>query len=102
MSGADTLHIAEIPYGSGEVRFRYARYLSDDGSRWIRHGLFCAYWQDAEFPRLKTTRFPELRTTRFPRLGTTWRSAFTAPAGAGVPPPCRYPIRPTPRSPLTA
>lgn len=46
MAGTDTLHIAEIPYDSGELQFRYARYLSDDGSRWIRHGLFCAYWQD--------------------------------------------------------
>lgn len=37
------LEIAEITYDSGEVRFRYARYLSSDASRWIRHGLFVAY-----------------------------------------------------------
>ena len=37
------LNIAEIPYDSGEVHFRYSRYLSDDGEKWIRHGLFCAY-----------------------------------------------------------
>ena len=37
------LNIAEIPYESGEVRFRYARYLAADGTRWIRHGLFRAY-----------------------------------------------------------
>lgn len=37
------LNIAEIPYETGEIHFRYARYLSDDGSRWIRHGLFRAY-----------------------------------------------------------
>lgn len=37
------LHIAEIPYPSGGLKYRYSRYLSDDGTRWIRHGLFCAY-----------------------------------------------------------
>ena len=37
------LHIAEIPYETGEVRFRYSRYLSEDGTQWIRHGLFRAY-----------------------------------------------------------
>lgn len=37
------LHIAEIPYDTGELHFRYARYLSDDGRKWIRHGLFHAY-----------------------------------------------------------
>jgi antitoxin component YwqK of YwqJK toxin-antitoxin module len=37
------LNIAEIPYEDGVVQYRYARYLSEDGLRWIRHGLFCAY-----------------------------------------------------------
>ena len=37
------LHLAEIPYDTGELRFRYTRMLSDDGTRWIRHGLFCEY-----------------------------------------------------------
>lgn len=37
------LNIAEIPYDSGEIQYRYARYLSEDGTRWIRHGLFKAY-----------------------------------------------------------
>src|SRR5262245_35559625 len=37
------LHIAEIPFESGQVQFRYARYLADDGQRWIRHGLFQAF-----------------------------------------------------------
>lgn len=37
------LNIAEIPYETGEIHFRYARYLSGDGSHWIRHGLFRAY-----------------------------------------------------------
>jgi antitoxin component YwqK of YwqJK toxin-antitoxin module len=37
------LHIAEILYRSGELQYRYARYLADDGKRWVRHGLFRAY-----------------------------------------------------------
>jgi antitoxin component YwqK of YwqJK toxin-antitoxin module len=37
------LNIAVIPYDTGEVHYRYARYLSSDGTRWIRHGLFRAY-----------------------------------------------------------
>jgi antitoxin component YwqK of YwqJK toxin-antitoxin module len=40
------LNVAEIPYDSGVVRFRYARYLADDGTRWIRHGLFVAYHEN--------------------------------------------------------
>src|SRR5215470_2559752 len=37
------LHIAEIPYEDGTIRFRYARILSADGTRWIKHGLFNAH-----------------------------------------------------------
>lgn len=37
------LNIAEIPYETGQIHYRYARYLSGDGTRWIRHGLFKAY-----------------------------------------------------------
>ncbi len=37
------LHIAEIPYESGELRFRFARRLSDDGTKWIREGRFVEY-----------------------------------------------------------
>jgi antitoxin component YwqK of YwqJK toxin-antitoxin module len=40
------LNIAEIPYENGEIRFRYSRCMSPDGSRWIRHGLFRAYHQN--------------------------------------------------------
>jgi antitoxin component YwqK of YwqJK toxin-antitoxin module len=36
----ETLFIAEEPYDSGELRFRYSRKLSSDGKRWIRDGLF--------------------------------------------------------------
>jgi antitoxin component YwqK of YwqJK toxin-antitoxin module len=42
------LHIAEIPYETGEVRFRYARIQSPDGLRWIRHGLFCEYHKNGQ------------------------------------------------------
>jgi antitoxin component YwqK of YwqJK toxin-antitoxin module len=37
------LNIAEIPYETGEIRFRYSRYMATDGTKWIRHGLFRAY-----------------------------------------------------------
>ncbi len=40
---AGTLHISEIPWETGELRYRYSRRLSEDGSRWIRHGLFQAF-----------------------------------------------------------
>lgn len=40
------LQIAEIPYPSGTIRFRYSRYLAADGSTWIRHGLFRAYHEN--------------------------------------------------------
>jgi antitoxin component YwqK of YwqJK toxin-antitoxin module len=37
------LNIAEIPYESGAIRYRYSRVMSDDGTRWLRHGLFVEY-----------------------------------------------------------
>jgi antitoxin component YwqK of YwqJK toxin-antitoxin module len=37
------LNIAEIPFESGAIKFRYARVMSPDKTRWIRHGLFVAY-----------------------------------------------------------
>ena len=40
------LNIAEIPYESGAIRYRYSRYMSPDGTRWIRHGLFRAYHEN--------------------------------------------------------
>jgi len=42
----DTLHIAEILGDSGRVKARYGRYMSGDGTRWIRHGLFVQYHGD--------------------------------------------------------
>jgi antitoxin component YwqK of YwqJK toxin-antitoxin module len=42
------LNIAEIPYENGEVKFRYSRRLSEDGQRWIRHGLFVQYHENGE------------------------------------------------------
>lgn len=43
MSGPAELNIAEIPYESGAVRYRYSRVLAPDGRRWLRHGLFVEY-----------------------------------------------------------
>ena len=40
------LSIAEIPFKSGSLQYRFARYLADDGERWIRHGLFQAYHEN--------------------------------------------------------
>jgi antitoxin component YwqK of YwqJK toxin-antitoxin module len=44
----ETLNIAEIPFEGGPIQYRYARYLSDDGTRWVRHGRFCAYHPNGE------------------------------------------------------
>jgi antitoxin component YwqK of YwqJK toxin-antitoxin module len=43
MSVEADLNIAEIPYESGGMRYRYARVLSADGSHWVKHGLFVHY-----------------------------------------------------------
>ena len=43
---SDVLHLAEIPYESGPIEFRYARVMSADGTRWIRHGLFVHYSEE--------------------------------------------------------
>lgn len=37
------LNIAEIPHESGVIRFRYARVMAADRTRWVRHGLFVEY-----------------------------------------------------------
>jgi antitoxin component YwqK of YwqJK toxin-antitoxin module len=42
----EPLQIAQIPYQSGQVQMRYFRYLAEDGTKWIRHGLFRAYHED--------------------------------------------------------
>ena len=42
----DVLNIAEIAFENGQVRFRYSRVMSADGTRWIRQGLFRSYHQD--------------------------------------------------------
>ena len=34
------LHIAVIPYETGETHFKYSRKLSSDGTQYIRDGLF--------------------------------------------------------------
>ena len=40
---SETLNIAEIPYESGALHFRYSRVLAPDRSRWLRHGPFVEY-----------------------------------------------------------
>lgn len=42
------LNIAEIFRESGELQYRYSRYLSNDGSKWVRHGLFTAFHRNGE------------------------------------------------------
>lgn len=42
------LNIAEIFYESGKLQYRYARYLANDGSKWIRHGRFTAFHKNGE------------------------------------------------------
>ena len=40
------LYIAEIPYETGELHFRYSRKMSEDGTKWIREGYFASYYQN--------------------------------------------------------
>lgn len=42
-----TLNIEEIFYELGKIKFRYNRYLSADGIKWIRHGLFYASYENS-------------------------------------------------------
>jgi antitoxin component YwqK of YwqJK toxin-antitoxin module len=44
----DELHIAEVPFPSGAVKFRYSRVLSTDGKSWIRHGRFASYHENGQ------------------------------------------------------
>src|SRR5947209_710870 len=39
---------AEIAYPGGAVQFRFGRYLSGDGSRWVRHGPFHEFYQSGQ------------------------------------------------------
>jgi antitoxin component YwqK of YwqJK toxin-antitoxin module len=43
MSIETNINIVEIPYESGALRYRYSRVMTDDGGRWLRHGLFIEY-----------------------------------------------------------
>jgi len=40
------LYITEILDNNGNIKYRYTRYLSEDGTHWIRHGLFVAYYEN--------------------------------------------------------
>jgi antitoxin component YwqK of YwqJK toxin-antitoxin module len=46
MNASDTLHIAEIPFESGAVRYRYVRRMTTDGTGWVRHGRFVEYYEN--------------------------------------------------------
>jgi hypothetical protein len=49
------LNIAEILYESGAIKFRYARVMAPDKTRWIRHGLFAAYHEHGTWPQKGST-----------------------------------------------
>lgn len=38
------LFLVEIYDEFNNIQYRYTRYLSQDGAKWIRHGLFLAYY----------------------------------------------------------
>lgn len=42
------LNIAEIFHETGELQYRYSRYMANDGSKWVRHGLFTAFHRNGE------------------------------------------------------
>ncbi|WP_081497737.1 toxin-antitoxin system YwqK family antitoxin [Caulobacter sp. AP07] len=42
------LNIAEIPHDDGSIRFRYARKMAPDGTRWLRHGLFQQFYPNGQ------------------------------------------------------
>lgn len=44
----DVLHIAEVLYDTGAVKFRYSRFMAPDGKKWIRHGLFRHYYPNGQ------------------------------------------------------
>ncbi|NDV97285.1 hypothetical protein D0T84_20615 [Dysgonomonas sp. 521] len=46
MEKDNTLHIAEIPYETGALRFRYSRKMSEDKTKWIRDGYFEEYYEN--------------------------------------------------------
>jgi antitoxin component YwqK of YwqJK toxin-antitoxin module len=48
MPATKNLETTEIRYQSGEVQFRYGRYLSADGQRWIRHGPFREFYANGQ------------------------------------------------------
>ena len=46
MQTDSVLYIAEILYETGELRYRYSRKMSPDGTMWIRDGFFEEYYQN--------------------------------------------------------
>lgn len=44
--GENILYMAEIPYETGELHFRYSRKMSPDGTKWIRDGLYQKFYKN--------------------------------------------------------
>lgn len=42
------LDIAEIPYETGELKFRYSRRMSADSEKWVRDGLFQSFYVNGQ------------------------------------------------------
>ena len=47
-SHENTLSIAEVFFETGQLCYRYARYLSTDEAKWIRHGLFQSFHSNGQ------------------------------------------------------
>ena len=45
-SSDNILYIAEIPYETGELHYRYSRKMSPDGTKWIRDGLYQEFYEN--------------------------------------------------------
>ena len=62
------LNIKEIFYEHGKIKFRYSRYLSADGTKWIRHG-FMNLTKMVIFFRQKIMKIFYFRTFNLKSLG---------------------------------
>jgi hypothetical protein len=86
------LNIAEIPYESGTIGFRYARVMAPDRTRWIRHGLFVEHHETAQWcPKASTlmarkTGFVEtfIRTAGVRPRDAIARARRSACGGSGI------------------
>lgn len=42
------MNVAETYYQTGEIQYRFARYLADDGITWVYHGRFVAFHRNGQ------------------------------------------------------